>query len=127
MAGKKKNESVSTEEPPGLRSNPFAALLGGATPGAEPDAEPVATAADAPGAPRRAIVRYQRKGRGGKEVTSIELRGGAVDLAAWLSDLKRELGCGGFVEEQRLVLSGDQRGRLRSLLEGRGVAEITAS
>jgi translation initiation factor 1 (eIF-1/SUI1) len=51
----------------------------------------------------------------------------AAALETWLSELKAQLGCGGFVEERQLVLAGDQRQRLAELLEKKGVAKITVS
>jgi translation initiation factor 1 len=76
--------------------------------------------------PARAVVRLERKGRGGKEVTVVshlELKPDA--LAVWLKALKSELGCGGNVEDDSLVLQGDQRGRARTVLEARGVGRVT--
>lgn len=77
-------------------------------------------------APARAVVRLERKGRGGKEVTIVshlELKPDA--LAVWLKALKSELGCGGSVEEDTLVLQGDQRERAKAVLSARGVARVT--
>ena len=74
----------------------------------------------------RAVVRLERSGRGGKEVTVIDhLDLNNTDRAAWLKAFKAALGCGGIVEEDRLVLQGDQRERLRSLLAARGVKKVT--
>ena len=74
----------------------------------------------------RAVVRLERSGRGGKEVTVVE----HLDLAprdrdVWLKALKAALGCGGVVEDAALVLQGDQRKRLPGLLTARGVKKIT--
>lgn len=81
-----------------------------------------------PRGPARSVVRYERKGRGGKEVTLVEkLDLGAAELEAWCRDLKRALGCGGSVEGSAILLAGDQRGRLAALLEARGVRKITVS
>ncbi len=78
--------------------------------------------------PRRAVVRYQRKGRGGKEVTLVEQLGlPAGELERWLSELKRHLGCGGAAENEVLALQGDQRERLRALLEQWGIPRVTVS
>lgn len=110
--------------------NPFGALadLRGRLP------EPAAPAAaePAPGPPRgvksipRAVVRLQRSGRGGKEVTVVEhLSLSPADRETWLKDLKAALGCGGVLEGDALVLQGDQRKRLPRLLESRGVKKIT--
>jgi translation initiation factor 1 len=78
--------------------------------------------------PARAVVRYERKHRGGKEVTVVEkLELKPTDLATWCKELKQALGCGGSVEEASIVLQGDQRSRLPDLLTKRGVAKVTVS
>ncbi len=76
--------------------------------------------------PARAVIRLERKGRGGKEVTIVshlELK--PDDLAVWLKALKSELGCGGSLEDGTLVLQGDQRERARTVLASRGVARVS--
>jgi translation initiation factor 1 len=118
-----------TKKPPG---SPFAALAGlrdrlppGEAPpaGAQPSAAPPSAA---PRGPARAVVRYERKGRAGKEVTLVDKLGlPESDLAAWCRELKRALGCGGTVEGAVIVLAGDQRTRLPGLLEARGVRRVT--
>jgi translation initiation factor 1 len=76
--------------------------------------------------PARAVVRMERKGRGGKEVTVVEhLALPKAEREVWLKALKGALGCGGVVEEESLVLQGDQRERLPALLEARGVRRVT--
>jgi len=107
--------------------NPFAALAGrrDALPAAPEAPPPVARAAE-PKGPARAVVRMERKGRGGKEVTVVEhLELPAPQREAWLKALKNALGCGGAVEDDTLVLQGDQRERLPALLEARGVRKVT--
>jgi translation initiation factor 1 len=42
-----------------------------------------------------------------------------------LKALKAQLGCGGVVEEDALVLQGDHRKRLPALLTARGVRKVT--
>ena len=75
--------------------------------------------------PARAVVRIERKGRGGKEATVIEkLDLPPAELAAWLKELKSALGCGGAVEDEALVLQGDQRERVLELLRERGVRKV---
>jgi translation initiation factor 1 len=72
------------------------------------------------------VVRLERKGRGGKEVTvvdKLELR--ASELERWAKSLKQDLGCGGVVEGRTIVLQGDQRGRAATWLGGKGVRKIT--
>lgn len=104
--------------------NPFAKLAPSrATLPSGPEPSP-----PAPGAagPARAIVRMERTGRGGKEVTVVEgLALPEKELLGWLKALKQSLGCGGVVEEDRLVLQGDQRERLPALLQRRGVQRVT--
>lgn len=115
---------------PALRSNPFAGLAErrDALPDAEPDATPEPAPPPVSRGPARAIVRYERAGRGGKEVTVVERLGlGPADAETWCRELKRQLGCGGSVEGDDLCFAGDQRARLPRLLEARGVARITVS
>jgi translation initiation factor 1 len=109
--------------------NPFAALshLRGDLPAApeapdEPDPEPASSAGRTI---PRAVIRLERSGRGGKEVTVVEHHGlSATEREAWVKALKSALGCGGSVEDDRLVLQGDQRKRLPALLIGRGVRKV---
>lgn len=114
-----------------LTSNPFAALrdkLG--VPASEPTAAPAAPEPAPPEkrGPARAVVRIERKGRGGKEATVVEkLELPPKELEVWLKDLKKSLGTGGVIEGDTLVLQGDQRERLRELLEARGVRKVTVS
>jgi translation initiation factor 1 len=114
-----------------LTSSPFAALAGLHDEVA--DGEPAiprdeATPVIATRGPARAIVRYERAGRGGKEVTIVERLGLSAEQAdVWCSEIKRALGCGGSVTGDHLVFAGDQRRRLPTLLEGRGVRRVTVS
>jgi translation initiation factor 1 len=118
-----------------LTHNPFAALAAvkktaderapASTPLPEPPAAPQ-TAPQTPKGPARAVVRLERTGRGGKEVTVIDHLGlNGAELDRWLKAFKSALGCGGVVEDDRLVLQGDQRERVRRLLIGRGVKKIS--
>jgi translation initiation factor 1 len=116
-----------------LTSNPFAALasLRDQLPQAEPPPPPPPaseTATPPPRGPARAVVRYQRKGRGGKEATIVEQLGLSPELLdVWCREFKRALGCGGGVEGEHLVFGGDQRPRLAGLLEAKGVRRITVA
>ena len=130
--GKRPHDSPSP--PPSRFHAPFEGLrakLGlpdGPSAQAPGPAPAAATGAPARPGPARAVVRYERKGRGGKAVTVVEKLGLAPrELEAWLGDLKRALGCGGVVEEESLVLQGDLRDRVRALLEARGVRKVTVS
>ncbi len=82
----------------------------------------------APKGPARAVVRLERKQRRGKEVTVIEkLALPPVQLDAWCSKLKQQLGCGGSVEGDAIVVQGDFRKRLPDLLTAMGVRAVTVS
>jgi translation initiation factor 1 len=114
--------------------NPFASLGGLRDSLPQPaKSAPVPVETPAPGIPPgksipRAVVRMERSGRGGKEVTVVEHLGlSAVDRDRWLKALKAALGCGGQVEEGALVLQGDQRERLPKLLAARGVKKVTVA
>lgn len=109
-------------------NSPFAKL---AERKADVPAAPVRTAPPPPPKPAkpppaRAVVRIERKGRGGKEATVIEkLALPPRELDAWADALKRSLGCGGAVEEGAIVVQGDQRERVRKWLEAKGVGKVT--
>ena len=112
-----------SDDPKPVPNNPFGALahLREALPQG-PAPKPVKE----PKGPARAVVRLERKGRGGKEVTVVEQLGlPAKQLEVWLKALKGALGCGGVVEGDALVLQGDHRERVRPVLESRGVRKVT--
>jgi translation initiation factor 1 len=76
--------------------------------------------------PARAVVRMERKGRGGKEATVIEkLALPEKQLEVWCKELKQALGCGGVVDGDTIVLQGDLRPRLPAVLSARGVGKVT--
>ena len=90
-----------------------------------PEGTPPKPKQQEPKGPARAVVRMERKGRGGKEVTVVEqLDLKPKDLDRLLKELKNALGCGGAVEGDTLVLQGDQRKRLPAILEGKGVRKV---
>lgn len=113
---------------PARGASPFAALQGlrsSLPPG--PTAPLEVAREQAPRGPARAVVRLERKGRGGKEVTVVEQLGlPEAQLVDWLKALKGALGCGGAIEKESLVLQGDQRERTRKLLAERGVRKVIA-
>lgn len=89
-------------------------------------AAPAPTAPPKPTGPARAVVRYERKGRGGKEATVIEkLALAPAVLEVWCKELKSALGCGGMVDGDTIVLQGDLRARLEAVLVRRGVRKVT--
>ena len=106
--------------------NPFASLEklradlpAGPAPSA-PKEKPVAKG------PAWAVVRMERKGRGGKEATIIEKLGlNPAALEQWCKELKQALGCGGSVDGDEIVLQGDLRQRLPAVLTAKGVAKVT--
>jgi translation initiation factor 1 len=126
-----------------MKNNPFADLgrqLGlPASEGASPSdadqeaAEPPRTVAptdprtngpSGPG-PARAVIRMERARRGGKEATVVEQLGLApAELEVWLKALKASLGCGGSIEGESLMLQGDHRKRLPTVLKDRGVRKV---
>ena len=123
-----------TSSKPGLSQpvepfhSPFAGLakkLEGTLSTATPEPAPPDMTLGSSG-PRRAVLRLEKKGRGGKEVTVVEqLELPPVELERWLKDVKQALGTGGSVEGGRLVLQGDHRERLRLLLLARGVRRVS--
>jgi translation initiation factor 1 len=91
-------------------------------------AEVGAVSGKAPRGPERAVVRIERKGRGGKDATIIEQLGlSEAERERWLKELKARLGCGGAVEGEALVLQGDLRQRVEPLLRARGVRRVTVA
>lgn len=80
----------------------------------------------APKGPARAVVRMERKQRGGKEVTVVDKLGlPPKELERWCRELKQALGCGGSVDGELIILQGDLRQRLPAVLTARGVAKVT--
>lgn len=104
-------------------NNPFSKLKdlrADLPPGKPPASRP------APKGPERAVVRMERAGRNGKEVTVIEQLGlPEKERLAWLKALKQTLGCGGALEDGNLVVQGDHRDRVKAWLEKRGVRRIS--
>jgi translation initiation factor 1 len=97
-----------------------ASLPVGPAPSATPASPPIVRG------PARAVVRMERKGRGGKEVTVVDKLGLAPrDLEQWCRDLKQALGCGGSVDGELIVLQGDLRQRVPAVLEAKGVGRVT--
>jgi translation initiation factor 1 len=139
--GKKKRRNPSSPvapvEQPGTGFGGLAAALAakglaGAAPGAasEPTtavgAAEVATPTGASGLSGKAVVRQERKGRGGKTVTVVD--GAAItgvdDLAALAKRARKALGTGARVEGGKLVLQGDQRTSAAAWLEKQGAKVV---
>lgn len=113
----------------GKRDSPFSALeaLRGKVPDGTPiTPDPGPIAPEKPKGPARAVVRMERKQRGGKEVTVVEKLGlSKSDLERWCKELKQALGCGGSVEGDAIMLQGDLRVRLPDVLTKKGVVKVT--
>lgn len=106
-------------------NNPFAKLasLRDELP---PGEAPVTREAPPAAGPARAVVRIERKGRGGKEATIVEkLALSPPELERWTRELKQALGTGGSVDGDTIVLQGDVRARIEPLLRARGVRKVT--
>ncbi len=71
------------------------------------------------------IVRKEKKGRGGKVVTTIEGTGFSItDLEHLAKKMRKTLGCGGGVENSRIVLQGDIGERVRIWLKKNGAKTV---
>ncbi len=121
----RKGDWVEADKP---LNNPFAALQARKAPAAPvEESKPDIVEEPVKRSPARAVVRLERKGRGGKTVTVVTHLGlDAEEAGVWCKELRRKLGCGGQVEEDQLVFHGDQRDRVMALLEGKGVRRVTA-
>lgn len=107
-------------------NNPFGAL--GGLRDALPQAPKKEVKEEKQKGPARAVVRLERAGRRGKEVTIIEhLELKPVEREAWLKELKSAMGCGGVLEDEALVLQGDLRERTAKWLEKKGVRKVTVA
>lgn len=122
----KQRKPPPVDAPAGPFNPAFAKLRAGLPEGYTPPAEPPAAEPAAPAkGPARAVVRLERKGRGGKEATVVEkLELPAKVLEAWTHEAKRALGCGGAVEGDAIALQGDQRERVVKWLEAKGVRKV---
>ncbi len=115
---------------PKKTDNPFAALdaLRAQLPaGRSPTTTaPSPTTIPAKKPPARAVVRLERKQRRGKEVTIVDKLGiSPSELESWCKELKQALGCGGAVDGETIVLQGDLRQRVATLLTDRGIPKVT--
>jgi translation initiation factor 1 len=119
MKNSKNKNPVQSEA---VTHNPFAGLvskLGDSTlkQAAEPPSQEPKRA-EKKAAVAKAVVRLERKGRGGKEATIVEGLGlSESELGSWLAELKKVMGCGGTIEGDSLVVQGDQRSRVADWLK----------
>jgi translation initiation factor 1 len=107
-------------------SNPFAALQGmrDALPkGPEPKPATLTREVAAAQFEEKVVLSRSKKGRGGKLVTTIQgVREAARELIA--RDIRVAVGCGASIEDDLIVVQGDQAARLKGFLEGRGVRKV---
>ena len=116
----KRSKQATAPEP---FNNPFGGLA--SLKGNLPMASTQTASESQPRPALRAVIRIERKGRSGKEVTVVEqLELEPDELASWLKELKKALGCGGTTEGGALDFQGDQRKRLKPALLARGVRRI---
>ncbi len=141
MSGSKKRVPLGDTSTRGFHS-PFAQLLGGGDTSVQAVQKAPAAVSEAASPPHgesweaqlrgldKAVVRRERKGRGGKTVTLVE---GLPDLgdAGWallLTRLRKALGCGASSEASEagpvIVLQGDQGERAAALLRRLGVKRV---
>lgn len=137
MGKRSKSKKIAPDaDAKGFGHNPFAAHFG-ASPEPTNDAENTAEAPDedAPDAAtldlnrqKNLHLRVERKGRGGKTVTLLggfKTGAGAPTkdaLEDLVGQLKRALGCGASLEDDTIVLQGDQRDRAASWLSAQGAS-----
>ena len=73
-------------------------------------------------------ISLERKGHGGKTVTKLlGLEGSKDRLQSFVKELKQGLGCGASVQDDVILLQGDQRERLKDLLISRGASNVKSS
>lgn len=81
------------------------------------ETETTSEAETLPPARQRLIVRIDRRQRAGKQVTLVEgFVGTSDDLAALAKTLKTKCGVGGTVEDGQILIQGDLRDKLVTLL-----------
>lgn len=131
MGRKKRADAKTTapvEEPGGGLGGLAAALAAGGFQAstqpaqAEPSPPKPAAEGDLKG---KAVVRRERKGRGGKTVTIVDGRAiETTDRHALAKAMRRGLGTGARIEDGRIVLQGDLRTAVAAWLERRGATVV---
>ncbi len=141
MGKKKKRRSSAgpgpATEPPGAGFGGLAAALSAqglvasaGDSGSEPTPSPPESAkASSAGLRGKAVVRKERKGRGGKTVTVVD--GAAIkrvsDIEALARTMRKALGTGARVEGGQVVLQGDQRTAASAWLQKQGATVVVGN
>ena len=126
-------KKINTGDDQQSLSNPFASLstLRDSLP--EGEAVEAISSTTVPESPSKefaskVILRFERKGHGGKTVTvlsGILLMGDARKL--FIKELGRALGTNVRAADDDIIIAGDQRERAKSWLEGRGAKRVVTS
>lgn len=128
MAGRQKKERVPVCGGDSPLAVTLGALLGReASPASPPPQSPPPDRSEKerPGLPPRAVLARETKGRGGKTVTAVSFRGGVPhSMEAVAKEIRTALGCGGTVEDERIILQGDQIERASAWLAAKGVKTV---
>jgi translation initiation factor 1 len=117
--GKKRKQKLPVQEPgdSGTSLGSMLGALGFEASGGSAAAPPPAGPSDA----RKVVVRKERKGRGGKTVTTVR---GLGEPKARAKALGKALGVGARVEGDDVVVQGEQIDRVVAWLEQAGVRGI---
>ena len=110
-------------------ANPFGALaaLRGTLPQGSDPAPTESAVPNNSALAGKIVVRRERKGRGGKTATLVEgvaLQGAALE--AFGREMRQSLGTGGSIEDNTIVISGDQVERAMAWLRARGATRLVA-
>lgn len=76
----------------------------------------------------RIVLRYERKGHGGKSVTRVEglpFSGDALENLA--RELKKGMGCGAWVEGNEILLQGNLTERVQAWFQKKGAKRVVLS
>ena len=119
-------------QPTGLAHNPFAALASAraSLPEAPAGASVTTSKAEAPdpitkALSQKVVVRFEKKGHGGKTVTRVEgVALPATALDAFMREMKKSLGCGAVVDDGAIVLQGELVDRAMAYLQKKGAKRL---
>lgn len=111
------------------KDSPFAALakLKASLPDGPAEAREEKEAAPPEASPLagKIVVSKSRKGRGGKTVTLVTGLSGSSDARRELArQLGKALGCGASVEDDAIVVQGEQTARIKHVLESKGAKRV---